>query len=224
MDIFKSFGDDFLPVGQVVFDRSSIAFLLVFGNARSYMPLGQPPSRHRHIYLDKPDLVHERGGIPPGLLVQRQVIALKDDDAVCWVDGDVVFYGILFGVVKGRGVEGRGGAGQRFLGPEGLDQSVEGGAVKGEFCAAAGVGCFWIGEGGELGAGEVVAVHGDEGCYCGGWWVVGVAVVVVLCGRGFREEGSVVEGFCEQEGESGFSFLGGAGAVVGDEETSAVGF
>lgn len=47
--------------------------------------------------------------------------------------------------------------------PEEPDEREEGVAVESEGGAAAGVGGLGIRERGELGAGEVVAVHGDEG-------------------------------------------------------------
>lgn len=43
-------------------------------------------------------------------------------------------------------------------------------SVKGVRGAAAGVGGYWIWHGGELGAGEVEAVHGEEDCWGRGIW------------------------------------------------------
>lgn len=115
----------------------------------------------------------------PRLLVQGNVVAFKDDDTLRGEDGDVVFLGVLDGVVERRGEDGVRGVnisssiggwsrrrrrwwyGQGLF--EGLYKFEEGCAVESEFGAAAGVGGGWVGHGGELGAGEVVAVHGDEG-------------------------------------------------------------
>lgn len=111
----------------------------------------------------------------PWLLVQRNIVAFKDNDALRGEDGDVVFLGILYGVVERRGEDGVRGVsssssssrdGWRWHGQglfEGLYEFEKGCAVKSEFGATAGVGRGWVGHGGELGAGEVVAVHGDEG-------------------------------------------------------------
>lgn len=49
-----------------------------------------------------------------------------------------------------------------------FDEGEVGGRVEGEGCAAPGVGGCGGGEGGELGAGEVVAVEGEEGGDRGG--------------------------------------------------------
>jgi hypothetical protein len=51
------------------------------------------------------------------------------------------------------------------MSPQRLYESEECCAVECELCAAPGVGCLRVGEGGQLGAGEVVAVHGDVCCY-----------------------------------------------------------
>lgn len=67
--------------------------------------------------------------------------------------------------------------------PEGLYKRQERGAIKGEFSAAAGVGGGWVGHGGELGACEVVAIHGDEGGDGGGvCWGVSAVSRVEGCG------------------------------------------
>lgn len=72
---------------------------------------------------------------------------------------------------------------------EGPHQAVEGTGVEGECCAAPGVGRVWVWHCGELGAAEVVAVHGDEGCdWCvviawGGGAVAGVEVFDDCCGE-----------------------------------------
>ena len=69
-------------------------------------------------------------------------------------------------MVPGGGIKRLGGCIQRL--PQVLNERQEGGAVEGEGGAAAGVRVDGVWEGGELGAGEVVAVHGDEGGGGGG--------------------------------------------------------
>lgn len=75
-------------------------------------------------------------------------------------DGNVVLLGVLDGVVKRWCEDGR----RRGCLAQTLDEGEELGGVKGEGGAAAEVGFGRVGEGGELGPREVVAVHGDEGC------------------------------------------------------------
>lgn len=67
-------------------------------------------------------------------------------------------------MVEGRGVDCCWGAGgEGFLVAKGLNQVEKRTPIKGELGAAAGVCCYGVWEGGQLCAGEVVAVHGDEG-------------------------------------------------------------
>lgn len=179
MHVLEPVGDNLVAVGQIILDGPSVSFLLVLGNTGGDVPFGQPLPRHRPVDLDEPSLVHEGGGVNPGFLVEGDVVAFKDDDAVGGLDGDVVLDGVLFGVVKGRGVNCfcfcpgvvRVREDQGFLLAEGAEEGIKRRAVKGEFGAAAGVGGGRVGQGGEVGAGEVVAVHGDEG----GYWRWGVA-------------------------------------------------
>lgn len=168
------------------------------------MPFRKALSRHCKVHLHEPHLVHEFGRRPPRLLVQCNIIAFKNDDALRRKDGNIIFLGILDGVVERRGEDGvrgvsssnsssRGGWMRRrkrrwrWWYGQGLFESLyefeKGCAVKGEFGAAAGVGGGWVGHGGELGAGEVVAVHGDEGSDGGRvlWVLEGVSVVEGLC-------------------------------------------
>ena len=70
-------------------------------------------------------------------------------------------HGVFDGVVEGGGVEGFGFGEERFA--QLAHEAQEGGRVEGEGSAAPGVGGGGVRHGGELGAGEVVAVHGDEG-------------------------------------------------------------
>lgn len=80
--------------------------------------------------------------------------------------------------------------------------------VEGEGCAAAGEGVGWVGEGGELGAGQVVAVHW-EGCGDGGW-----------SGGGFEGvEGVDPVGHCAGE----FCFAGAWDAADSDQEAGVGG-
>ncbi len=82
------------------------------------------------------------------------------------MDGDVVVHRIFHCVVEGGGVERLCLGEEGFT--EGLDEAKEGGRVEGEGCAAAGVGGRGVLEGGELRAGEMVAVHRDKGGDRGG--------------------------------------------------------
>lgn len=87
---------------------------------------------------------------------------------------------------------------------EGLYEGEEGRPVKGELSAAAGVGGSRVGHGGELGAGEVVAVHGDEGGDGGGVvWAVGLMSSVEGCGDDLGEGCFACEGVSEllEQGE-----------------------
>lgn len=62
-------------------------------------------------------------------------------------------------MVEARRVNGFRRRGEGFA--EGADEMEEFMRVKGECCAAAGEGVCWVWQGGELCAGEVVAVHGE---------------------------------------------------------------
>ena len=69
-------------------------------------------------------------------------------------------------MVEGGREDGSGLRAERCA--ELFDEREEGGRVEGEGCAAAGVRGVRVGHGGELGAGQVVAVHGEEGRELGG--------------------------------------------------------
>lgn len=90
-------------------------------------------------------------------------------------------------MVEGWGVKGRRGGVQGLADP--LDEGKEGGAIEGEGCTTAGKGAGGIGKGGELGAGEMVSVHWDEGGYggCGSFALEGRV-------KGIE---AVAEGCCE---------------------------
>lgn len=82
-------------------------------------------------------------------------------------------------------------------------EGEEGGRVEGPFGAAAGVRRVWVRHGGELGAREVVAVHGDEG----GDGDVGAARVVLGV--------EVIEALGDEAGERGFAWVRKGGVNEG---------
>lgn len=92
-------------------------------------------------------------------------------------------------MIKRRGKNSRASRTKR--GPESFHELEESCAVKGEFGAATGVGGCRVREGVELGAREVVAVHGHEGRE--GW------------GGGVQRCVPGVEGVGDGEGEGCFS-------------------
>lgn len=94
------------------------------------------------------------------------------------------------GLLSRLGWSGGGASGSRHGQgfPQDLDERQKGGPVKGELGAAASVGGGWVGHGGELGAREVVAIHGDEGGDGGGIvWGMGFVPRVEGCGYDLGE-------------------------------------
>lgn len=94
-------------------------------------------------------------------------------------------------------VETRGVDGARF-GTDGfaefLHEGEECGGIECESCTSPGVCIIWVGESGELGAGEVVAVHGEESREEG----------VGREGGGLRAV-ALIEGVCYFGRQSGFA-------------------
>lgn len=130
-------------VDKVILASAPVRVFLVARNASTNMPLDEPPSRDVKINVNEPQLVHEGGGVAPHGAVERDVVALEDDDAARRVDGDVALARVLDGVVEARGADG--GRVRRQGGAQGAHEGEEGGAVEGVDCAAAGVGLGWVG-------------------------------------------------------------------------------
>ena len=120
------------------------------------MALDQPRRGHGDADGHEPQRVHQGGGVGPGPAVERDVVALQQHDAGGGVDGEVVCDGVFDGVVEAGRVDGAGGGFNGFA--ERLDEVVVGGGVEGEGGAAAEDGFLTVGQGGELRAGQVVAV------------------------------------------------------------------
>ncbi|KAI9163049.1 fmHP [Paramyrothecium foliicola] len=150
-----------LPVDEVVLHGPPIAVLEVLGDAGPDVALPEALAGHLEVDLDEPQLVKQRGGVPPHVPVKGDVVALEHDHAVRRQHADVVLARVLDGVVKGGREDGLPAG--RVVVPQGLHEREELGCVEGEGGAAAGVGGGGVGHGGEGGAGEVEAVHGDVG-------------------------------------------------------------
>ena len=79
------------------------------------MPLDKAAAGDLPIDVDKPELVHEESGRPPGFLVKGEVIAFEEDDSVVGGQGDRGGDRILDGVVERGGIDcgaaGGGGGG-----------------------------------------------------------------------------------------------------------------
>src|SRR5690348_8243097 len=112
------------------------------------MALDQPFDGDLDGHIDKPQLVHELGGVAPGPAVEGDVVPLKDDNARGWRDGDVVFDGILDRMVETGSPDGRGFDFDRLA--EELDEFQELLSVEGESGSAAENGFLGVVEGGQL--------------------------------------------------------------------------
>lgn len=165
-----------LPINQIILPRPLISLSLIPRNPSLNMPPDQSLPRRLKIHLHKPKLIHQPGGPIPRLLIQTQIIPLEENRSTRRRDEDVIFDGILDGMVEtGRADIARVG-GHPLAQP--LDELEELLAVEGERGASAGGRVLGVGHLGELRAGEVVAIHwegcGDERCR---WVLCGVQLV-----------------------------------------------
>lgn len=129
-------GKNLLAIDEVVFNRSPVGLVGVLGDAGAKMALAEAAAGELEVDVDEPPFVEKSGGVAPEGLIQSEVVTLEEKDAMGGQDRDVVFLGILDGVVKGGGPYGLGTGGCT----QGSNEGEELGSIEGEGGAAPGVG------------------------------------------------------------------------------------
>ena len=100
--------DDLPPIPHIRLLHSRPRMFLVPSNSSFDVALYEPLRSDWDRDVDEPELIHERSGFGPRLLVQTQVVPLEDDDARRRRDRDVVLHRVFDRVVEARGIGGQG--------------------------------------------------------------------------------------------------------------------